>query len=140
MGRLEIEIRHGHSHGGGPAQWGAVIALIVLVLFAAAGHKEISAMLHDVVMVVEITALSLAGTGVLALAVYIAVRVRAARRERARYACARPVTVRPDSIRVTGPDAAPALDAARRRPAAWPLPGQWEQVTPPPDGDGRRYS
>lgn len=83
MGRLEIQVRHGHS--GGPAQWGGVVALIVLALFAASGHHEIAAMLHEVLAVAEIAAASAVGLGVLALAVLIAVRARRARR-RARYA------------------------------------------------------
>lgn len=83
MGRLEIQVRHGHSNG--PAQWAAVVALIVLALFAAAGHHQIAAMLHEVLAAVEIAAYSAAGLGVLALILVIA-RARRANRRRARYA------------------------------------------------------
>jgi hypothetical protein len=138
MGRLQVEIRHGHD-GGGPAQWGAAIALIVLVLFAAAGHREIGAMLHEALTVVEIAAFSAVGLAVLAAVIVIAARVRAARRDRARRAPVIPVT---PSYRVRvepADDTRPALDTPRRRPAGWPLPGDWREITPR-DGDDRRHS
>jgi hypothetical protein len=139
MGRLEIEIRHGRD-GGGPAQWGAVVALIVFVLLAAAGHKEIGTVMHEVLTVVEITAYAAVGLLVLAVTVFIVSRRRAVRRAHARYRYARPVTVRTDgSIRVLDADETPALDAPRRRTAGWPLPGDWDEITPR-DDDRRRYS
>jgi hypothetical protein len=139
MGRLEIEIRHGHD-GGGPAQWGAVVALIVLVLFAAAGHREIGAMLHEVLTVVEITVFSMVGLALLAVTAVIAVRVRAARRDRARRAPVIPVA---PSYRVRvepADDPRPALDDPRRRVTGWPLPGEWGEVAPRDGDDRRRYS
>jgi hypothetical protein len=137
MGRLEVEIRHGHHHGGGPAQWGAVVALIVLVLFAAAGHKEIGVILHEVLTVVEITACTVGGVAALAAVVVIVTRTRRARRDRARRA-----PVIPDyRVRVEPADTArPALDAPRRRASGWPLPGQWGEVVPRDGDDRRRYS
>lgn len=137
MGRLRVEIHHGHD--GGPAAWGAVAALIVLVLFAAAGHKEIGVMLHEVLTVVEIAALTIAGSGVLAVAGFVMIRRRAARRDRARRAAVIPVA--PDyRVRVEpGDTARPALGSPARRASGWPLPGQWDEITPP-DGDGRRCS
>ena len=139
MGRLEVEIRHGHHHGGGPAQWGAVVALIVLVLFAAAGHKEIGAMMHEVLTIAEITACAAGGVAALAVTAVIVTRVRRARRDRARRAPV--IAVTPDyRVRVEpGDTARPALDAPRRRTAGWPLPGRWDEITPR-DGDSRRYS
>jgi hypothetical protein len=137
MGRLEVEIRHGHHHdGGGPAQWGAVVALIVLVLFAAAGHKEIGAIMHEVLTIAEIAAYVAAGVAVLAAVVVVIVaRTRAARRAR-RTAV---IPVRPDyRIRVEAASRA-ALDAPRRRAGGWPLPGDWEDIAPR-DDDRRRYS
>jgi hypothetical protein len=136
MGRLEVEIRHGHDHhDGGPAQWGAVVALIVLVLLAAAGHKEIGALMHEVLTIVEIAAYSAAGGVALGAAVLVAVRRRAARRA----SRAAVVPVRPGyRIRVEA-DGRPALDAPRRRAGGWPLPGDWEDIAPR-DDDRRRYS
>jgi hypothetical protein len=138
MGRLEVEIRHGHHHSGGsPAQWGAVIALIVFVLLAAADHKEIGTLMHEVLTIAEIAACAAAGMAALAaVAMFTVARRRAARLDR-RAAAA---VVRPDCIRVEpAGDGRPALDAPRRRPGGWPLPGDWEQVTPR-DDDRRRYS
>ena len=142
MGRLQVEIRHGHD-GGGPAQWGAVIALIVLVLFAAAGHREIGAMLHEALTIVAITAFSMVGLAVLAAAVVIAARVRRARRtarDRARWAAwAASLPDDQDHYHaVPGHGTRPALDTPRR-PAGWPLPGEWDEITPPGD-ERRRYS
>ena len=136
MGRLQVEIRHGHD--GGPAQWGAVVALIVLVLFAAAGHREIAAMLHEVLTIAAITVLSMAGAALLFTAAVIAFRVRAARRARRA-----PVVIRlPNSvIRLQSlVDDRPALDEPRRAPGTWPLPGQWGEITPRDGDDRRRYS
>lgn len=108
MGRLEIQVRHGHSNG--PAQWGAVVALIVLVLFAAAGHREIAAMIHEVLAVVEIVTFSMVSLAVLALAVFIATRRRRAARRRAR----EEARIRAAWDRWLGPmDTYPALDRAR---------------------------
>jgi hypothetical protein len=138
VGRLQVEIRHGHD-GGGPAQWGAVVALIVLVLFAAAGHREIGAMLHEALTIVAIVAFSMVGLAVLAAAVVITARTRAARRARASRAPVIPVT---PSYRVRvepADDPRPELDTPRRHPAGWPLPGEWGEVAPR-DGDDRRYS
>jgi hypothetical protein len=141
MGRLEVRITHGRQ-GGGPAQWGAVVALIVLVLFAAAGHCEIGAMLHEVLTVVEITAFSLVGLAVLAAVVVIVVRVRGARRDRARRGHVEVMPVPPNNyyrVRVEPADGTrPALDTPRRRPAGWPLPSEWGEVAPR-DGDDRRH-
>lgn len=78
MSRYQIEIRNG---GNGPAQWGAVVALVVLVVYAAAGNHRIAAMLHVIESAAVITAASAVGVGVLALIVIAACRrARAARR------------------------------------------------------------
>jgi hypothetical protein len=138
MGRLQVEIRHGHDSG--PAQWGAVVALIVLVLFAAAGHREIAAMLHEVLTIVEITLFSIVGVAVLAAVVVIAARARRVRRDRARRGPVIPVApayrvrIRPAD------DSRPALDEPRRPAATWPLPGEWDEITPRDGDDRRRYS
>jgi hypothetical protein len=143
MGRLQVEIRHGHD-GGGPAQWGAVIALIVLVLFAAAGHREIGVMLHEALAIVAIAAFSIVGLAVLAAVIIITARARAARRasrEAARRADAMAVAALIERLRshrpVPGTDIRPALDTPRR-PAGWPLPGQRDEA--PRDSNRRRYS
>lgn len=110
MGRLEIQIRHGHS--GGPAEWGGIVALIVLVVFAAAGHREIAAMLHTILAVVEIAAASAVGLAALLVAVIITVRVRRARR-RARYADRRAEAAAARYYALHHDDGRPALDQAR---------------------------
>ena len=134
MGRLQVEIRHGHDNG--PGQWGAVVALIVLVLFAAAGHREIGAMLHEALTVVAIAAFSIAGLAVLAAVIVITARTRRTRRARRA-----PLAVRPDyRIRVEpADDTRPALGTPRRSSGAWPLPGEWDEITRP-DHDRRRWS
>jgi hypothetical protein len=117
-----------NSREGGPAQWGATVALIVFVVLAAAGHKEIGAMLHVVLTVVEIAVFSVAGFAVLAAAVVIIrARRRAAWRARARRA---PVHVSRIRLSALAGDDRPALDAPRPRAARWPLPGQWREITP----------
>lgn len=137
MGRLRVEIHHGHD--GGPAQWGAVVALIVLVLFAAAGHREIGAMLHEVLTVVAITMFSAVGLALLAVAAVIAFRVRAARRYRARRSV---IPVTPGyRVHVEPADGTrPALDDPHGRVTGWPLPGRWDEITPRDGDDRRRYS
>lgn len=137
MGRLHVEIRHGHDNG--PAQWGAVVALIVLVLFAAAGHHQIAAMLHEVLTIVAITAFSVVGVTVLAAVVVIAARARRVRRDRARRG---PVPVTPAyRVRIRpADDTPPALDDPRRPSATWPLPGEWDEITPRDGDDRRRWS
>jgi hypothetical protein len=140
MGRLEVEIRHGHHHNGGPAQWGAVIALIVFVLLAAAGHKEIGTLAHEVLTIVKIAAYTAGGAAALTVVALIAAHVRAARSERRDQRAAAAI-VRPDyriQVEPAG-DGRPALDAPRRRAGGWPLPGGGENVTPR-DDDRRRYS
>lgn len=137
MGRLEIEIRHGRD-GGGPAQWGAVVALIVLVLFAAAGHREIGAMLRDALAVVEIIA---AGTAFVALAVTALVlihrRTRRARAARREYLALRPdyrVRVEPaDRPRWTLPA---ATRAAGRCQVTGTLPSRVTTTAATPDPAG----
>jgi hypothetical protein len=138
MGRLQVEIRHGHD--GGPAQWGAVVALIVLVLFAAAGHREIGAMLHEALTIAAIAAFSAVGLAVLAAAVVIAVRVSRQRRnarDRARWAAwAASLPDGDDPRAVPGYGARPELGPARRPAGTWPLSGKWANI--PRDGDDRR--
>jgi hypothetical protein len=122
MGRLQVEIRHGHDNG--PAQWGAVIALIVLVLFAAAGHHEIAAMLHEVLTIAEIATFSVIGLAVLALAFTVARRCRAARRrvlEQARISAAWD-----RHFGIGAPRRYPAIDAPRR--PAWPTRDEWDEI------------
>ena len=53
MGRLEIQIRHGHE----PGPSGAVIALAVLIVLAVVGgtgHHALDGITHMVLSVVEI--------------------------------------------------------------------------------------
>jgi hypothetical protein len=145
MGRLDIQIRHGH-HGGGES--GAVIALIALIVLAIAGgvgHKAISGAMHDVMIAVEVVAWTLAAVVILATAAgvtWAALRVRGAvRAARARRADAPVITISPDRYRVAGADR-PALDTPRHRPAGWPLPGRYDQIRPNAghDDDRRDYS
>jgi hypothetical protein len=137
MGRLEIDIRHGHDHGGGPAQWGAVVALTLFVLLAAAGHREIGAVMHEVLTIAEIAAYSAAGIAVLVVTAVVVARTRSARRSRARRG---PVPLARPEYRVyvtPADDERPALHMSRRRAAGWPLADQWDEITPG-DSDNRR--
>lgn len=120
MGRLQVEIRHGSN---GPAQWGAVVALIVLVLFAAAGHHEIAAMLHTVLAVVEIAAFSAVGLGILAVALVIA---RARRRSRRRQQHLEERAAR--AWVLSDQDGRPALDQVRPD-VSWPeTQAEWDEI------------
>jgi hypothetical protein len=120
MGRLEIQIHHGHGHG--PEGWGAVIALIAFVVLAAAGgvgHKALTGAARDVLTAVEVAAWVVGGLVATAAAVLVVLalaRIRAALR--------RPRDGRPPVITLTphrGYDAMrdgddrPALEAPRRR-------------------------
>jgi hypothetical protein len=148
MGRLEVQIRHG---GGGPGEWGAVVALIAFVLLAAGGtaHKALSGVAHDVLTAVEVilwTAAGLAAVATTAGAVWIAVRLRGALRDRraSREARVPLITLSPDRYgTVAGDGDRPALGTPRPRTPGWPLPGQWDKITRPSAGDDddrRRYS
>jgi hypothetical protein len=122
----------------GPAQWGATVALILFVVLAAAGHKEIGAMLHVILTVVAIAALSVAGVAVLAAAVVI---IRARRRAACRARPPRvPVPVSRIRLSALTGDARAAFGPARTRAGRWPLPGQWREITPGDHDDRRRYS
>jgi hypothetical protein len=111
MGRLEVHIRHGHTRG--PAQWGAVVALVVFVLFAAAGHREIGTMLHEVLAVVEIAAFSLVALAALAIATLITIRVRRANRAGRDLDRACDVLARHYGASLTGDEVRAALDQSR---------------------------
>jgi hypothetical protein len=149
MGRLDIEIRHGH-HGG--SEWGAVIALlafIVLAIAGGAGHKAISGAMHDVLTAVEVAAWTLAAVVILAAAAgvtWAVLRVRRAVRAHRAIGNARPPVVYIDQNGYHRPipadTARPALDTPRRPAGSWPLPGQWHSIRPNArhDDDRRRYS
>lgn len=124
MGRLEVKITHGHDNG--PAQWGAVVALIVLVLFAAAGHREIGAMLHEVLTIVEIAAASAVGLAALIFAVIVTVRVRRANRRRRERTERRPAMTATAYTYLPADDTRPALGAPRS--PAWPTPAEWDEI------------
>jgi uncharacterized membrane protein YhaH (DUF805 family) len=118
MGRLEIEIRHGHDHG--PGQWGAVVALIVFVVLAAAGahSKGLATFAHDLKVGAEITMAALGAAVVIALAVVVtrvAVRVRRAHRATVTRSAVPVITVTPDHAAIADDTERPALGAARRR-------------------------
>ncbi len=133
MGRLEIQIRHGH----GPRPSGAVIALAALIVLAVAGgtgRHALDGTAHTVLTVVEIAAYAVGALAAAALAVVIVLAAARARRALAN----RPRPVRVQGIRLA--DAAvrpvgggpadldrPALDSPRRRDG-WPLPGRWAEV------------
>lgn len=123
MGRLQIEVRHG---GNGPAQWGAVVALIVLVVYAAAGHHKIATMLHEILSVVEIAACAAVGLGVLALALIITIRVRRAKR-RQRIAHRAAVPAAAYSCTLAAETARRAIDAPRM--TVWPVPGERDEIS-----------
>jgi hypothetical protein len=145
MGRLEVQIRHGHDGPSGP-----VIALAVVIVLAVAGgaaRHVASDIGHVVLTVLEVIAWvagTLAAAALAAGIVFAAVRIRTAHARRPRAirvesvrlsdaATVRPVGDDPDAIR-------PALDPARRRPG-WPLPGRWAEL-PLDDrgGNSGRYS
>jgi len=133
MGRLEIQIRHGHD----PGPSGAVIALAVLIALAVAGgagHRALDGIAHTVLTVVEIAACIVGGMAVVTAAIVIALAVA-----RRRALASRPRPARVQGIRLDGPAARPvggpagpgrgALDASR--PAGydgWPLPGRWSEL------------
>jgi hypothetical protein len=145
MGRLEIEIRHGHDHG--PS--GPVIALAVLIALAVAGgagRHALNGIAHTVLNVLEIAAYVVGSVAAAALAIVIVLAVGRARRALAD----RPRPVHVQSIRLDGAAVRhvdngladidrPALDPARR--PGWPLPGRWAEV-PLDDRGGNpgRYS
>jgi hypothetical protein len=134
MGRLDVQIRHGHDGGG----WGAVAALIVFIVLAIGGaaHKQLAEAAHVVATIVEVVAWTLATTVILTVAAgltWVAVKVRRALRARARRTTATVISVTPDrpGVTVRPVDAAgrPAID--RPRPAgSWPLPGWWVEIRP----------
>jgi hypothetical protein len=144
MGRLEIQIRHGHD----PGPSGAVIALAVLLVLAVVGgtgRHALDGIAHTVLSVVEIAACVVGGLAAAAVAVLIVLAVARARRALAN----RPRPVRVQSIRLddvavrpVDDDPAdldrPALDSPRRRDG-WPLPGRWAEVHHDDHGP-RRYS
>lgn len=121
MSRYQIEVRHGSN---GPAQWGAVVALIVLVVYAAAGNHRIGAMLHEVLTVAEIIALSAVGFTVLALAVRITTRRRRAARRLAREQAL--IAAAWDRHFGVAPAHRPALDAPHC--PTWPTPAEWDEI------------
>jgi hypothetical protein len=147
MGRLEIEIRHGHDRGPSSAVI-VLAALIVLAVAGGAGRHALNGIAHTVLTVLDIAAWVIGSLAAAALAVVIVLAVTRTRRALAR----RRQPVRVQSIRLA--DAAvrpvdgnpadldrPALDPARR-PASWPLSGRWSEL-PHDDrrGDGpARYS
>jgi hypothetical protein len=146
MGRLDVEIRHGHD-GGGRGAVIALIAFIVLAVAGGAGHKALTGAMHGVLTAVEVVMWTLVGLVIAAVAagvVLTVVKIRAAVRAAcARRAAAAVIAITPDRAAVTADDERPALDAPRFRPASsGSLPGQWSQIYPPAghDDDRRRYS
>jgi len=148
MGRLEVQIRHGHDGGG----WGAAVALILLIAFAIGGaaHKQVTAAAHTAMTIIEIAAWTLAAVvtvGAAAALTWAGFKVRAAVRSRARRT-ASVITLNPGActasttrrFQMDATDARPALDPPRRIPGAWPLPGQWREVRPQNGGDDERRS
>jgi hypothetical protein len=146
MGRLEIQIRHGHDGGG----WGAAVALILLIAFAIGGaaHKQVTAAAHTVMTIMEIAAWTLAALVMLTAAAgltWAGLKVRAAVRARARRA-APVITLNPGHysrdaahrLRPGATDDRPALDPPRRIPGSWPLPGQRSEVRPQNGADDDR--
>jgi hypothetical protein len=145
MGRLEIQIKH-HDHNPGPS--GAVIALAALIVLAVAGgagHRALDGIARAALAFVEIAASIVGGLGVIALAVVVALaiarhraaRLRPVRVESIRLADA--VTMRPVADTPAHLDR-PAVEAPRRRPAGWPLSGQWGELPLDdrrPDGPAR---
>lgn len=133
MGRLEIQIRHGHD----PGPSGAVIALAVLIVLAVVGgtgRHALDGIAHTVLSVVEIAACAVGALAAAALAVVIVLAAARARRALAN----RPRPVRVQSIRLddaavrpVGNDPAdparPALGSPRRRDG-WPPPGRWAEM------------
>jgi hypothetical protein len=147
MGRLEIQIRHGHD----PGPSGTAIVLAVLIVLAVVGYpaarRSLDNLAHVVLAVVEVAACVVGGLGVTALAAVITVAIarrRAARPPRYRLVesvrIADMAAVRPVGDTPADP-ARPALDAPRRPPAGWPLPGQWAELPLDDRGDNPgRYS
>jgi uncharacterized membrane protein len=135
MGRLQIELRHGHD---GPGQWGPAAVLLALIALAVAGGahgKALSAVVHDVLVGVEITAAVLGAVVALVLAVVItrfAARVRRAMRAAAERRAAAVTALRAShDATLGGVSGRPALDAARRR---------FGDITPPRSGTaGARF-
>jgi hypothetical protein len=143
MGRLDVQIRHGHDGGG----WGAVVALIVFIVLAVGGaaHKQLGAAAHTMLTVVEVAAWTMAAVvmaGAAAGLGWLAFRIRrAVRGARARRPAAPVITLSPRQYGAVPPgDDHPALDPSRRS-GSWPLPGQWGELRPHAgDDDDRRYS
>lgn len=146
MGRLEIQIRHGHD----PRPSGAYIALAVLIVLAVAGgagHHALDGIAHTVLTVVEIAACAVGALAAAALAIVIVLavtrRARADQRHPLRVQSIRldDATTRPAVADPADPGRA-ALDASR--PAGhdgWPFTGR---LSPLPLDDRRddpaRYS
>ena len=148
MGRLEVQIRHGHDGNG----WPAAAALILLIVLAIGGgaHKQLTAAARTAETVIEIAAWTVAAVAGLAAAAgltWAAFRVRAAVRARARRA-APVITLAPGQystdaahrLRPGTADERPALNPPRRINGSWPLPGQWSEVRPQDGGDDDRRS
>jgi hypothetical protein len=145
MGRLEIQIRHGHDHG--PS--GAVIALAVLIVLAVVGgtgRHALDGIAHTVLSVVEIAACVVGGLAATALAVVIvlaAARARQALADRSRPVRVQSIRLDDTAVRPVGDPAGldrPALGSPRRGDG-WPLPGRWAEVHHDDRRDGpRRYS
>lgn len=148
MGRLEIQIKH-HDHNPGPS--GAVIALAVLIVLAVAGgagHRALDGIAHTVLTVAEIAGYVVGTLAAAALASVIVIAAYRARRALARRSrpvrvegirLADAVTVRPVEDTPAHLDR-PAVEAPRRRPAGWPLSGQWAELPLDdrrPDGPAR---
>jgi hypothetical protein len=146
MGRLEVQIRHGHDGGG----WGAAVALILLIVFAIGGaaHKQVTAAAHTVMTVIEIAAWTLASLVMLGAAAgltWAGLRIRRALHAARARRAAPVITLAPDCYSADTPrrlqgatDDRPALDPPRRITASWPLPGQWSEVRPQNGGDDDR--
>jgi len=139
MGRLEVNIRHG---GDGPG--GAVIALILFIVLAAAGgagHKALSSAAHDGLTVIEdvlwvlfwlVAAAAVTGAVVLGWRIRNAVRTR-------RAAPPAVITIIPEhrDARPLRPDGRPAIGPAGTA-RTWPLPGSRQEARPRTGRDDHR--
>ena len=129
MGRLEIQIRHGHD----PGPSGAVIALAVLIVLGVAGgagRHALDGIAHTVLTVVEVAACVVGALAAVALAVVIVMAVARARQalaNRSRPAYVQGIRLDDAAVRPVVGDPAdldrPALGSPRPHDG-WPLAGR----------------
>jgi hypothetical protein len=111
--------------GDGDGGIGALIAVLVALAIVAA---VLHAIWHIIVEAAEIAALavvSAAGLAAVAGLGYAALRIRA----RVTSSRARQVIPAPIQVIRLDPPIRDAIEAPAPRPASWPLPGRWEQIT-----------